>query len=250
MILFLHGIPDSGRVWDDVAARLAVEHSGLAPDLPGFGANGVPTRPHSLADLRALMDGVVGDLPLPDRFTLVVHDVGGLFGLSWAVARRRRVARLVILNTSIFPDRRWHWGARLLRMPLLGEAAMRVLPRRGFRAEMRRAANGNLTDAAIDGVYDRFGRTARATALALYRRQTPGLFGDLPDAVRALTATVPTLVIWGRNDPYLPPSFAGRFGARAVRLLDGIGHWPQREAPDQTAAAIGAFLASPGLRAE
>ena len=249
-ILFLHGIPDSGRVWDGVATRLATHYRCLAPDLPGFGASAPWQALTRLADLRDAMAAIVATLPLPERFTLAVHDVGGVYGLAWAVEQPERLHRLVILNTSVFPDRRWHWGARLLRIPLVGETAMRLLSRRGFRMEMRRASNRNLTDTVMDGTFDGFGPVARNTALTLYRRQTAGFFRDLPDDVRALTAKVPTLVIWGQSDPYLPAAFAHRFGARDVRLQPALGHWPHQEAPDQVADEIRSFLAAPDLCAE
>ena len=249
-ILFLHGIPDGGGAWDCVVTRLAADHRCLAPDLPGFGASAPGKALDGLADLRDVMATMVATLPLPERFTLAVHDVGGVYGLAWAVEQPERLDRLIILNTSIFPDRRWHWGARLLRVPLMGEAAMRFLSRRGFRLEMRRASNGKLTDTAIDATFDGFGPAARRTALTLYRRQTRGFFGGLANDVRTLTSRVPTRVIWGQSDPYLPAAFAHRFGAHDVRLQPGLGHWPHREAPDQVAGEIRSFLTASDLRAE
>jgi len=241
-LLFLHGIPDSGSAWAPLIARLPPEYTCLAPDLPGFGSRAPPDRLATLADLRSAVARVIAELPLPAPFTLVVHDVGGLFGLTWAVAHPERLERLVILNASIFPDRHWHWGARILRTPGLGELALRAMTRGAFRAEMRRAAHGNLSDAEIDATLDRFGPTARRTALRLYRVQTPTLLRDLPAAVRALTESVPALVVWGCRDSYLPASFADRFGARRVRRCADLGHWPHREAPERVAAAIQAFL--------
>lgn len=251
-ILFLHGIPDTGRAWQGVIAKLFRRFRCVAPDLPGFGASPSPERLADLDDGRTLIAAMVARLSLPRRFSLVVHDVGGVLGLAWAAHCPERIERLVILNGSIFPDRRWHWGARLLRVPLVGEAAMALLPKRAFRAEMRRAARGNLPRAAIDETWRAFGPEARRTALRLYRLQAPPFFRGLPEAVRALTAEVPALVIWGAGDPYLPAAFAERFGARDIRLHPDLGHWPHREAPGRVAAEIHAFLTAvpPGFSAE
>jgi len=252
-VLLLHGIPDSGRAWDGVMAALAPRYRCLAPDLPGFGASAPAARLAGLDDVRGIMDAIVARLAPSERFTLAVHDVGGVFGLAWAAARPERIHRLVILNTSVFPDRRWHWGARVLRTPLIGDVAIRLMSRRAFRAQMRRASNHNLTDAAIDATLNDFGPVARRTALRLYRMQDPDLFRGLPEDVRRLTGEVPALVIWGERDPYLPVRFAERFGASDVRLHRDLGHWPHREAPDQVSAEIDAFLkesTDSGLRAE
>jgi haloalkane dehalogenase len=249
VLCLLHGIPDSGRVWDGTRAALGGAHRTVAPDLPGFGDAAAPARPRDLAELGALTDRLLAGLDLPARVVLVVHDVGGLFGLAWAVARPERLAALVVLNTSVFADRRWHWGARLLRTPLLGEAAVRAMPRAAFRRELRRASAGGRGGADIDRAFDAFTATARATTLHLYRLQGPGLSAGLEERVRALTAAVPTLVLWGERDPYLPPSFAARFGAATVRRYRDLAHWPHAEAPARVAADLDDFLAAQGLRA-
>jgi len=249
VLCLLHGIPDTGRIWDGSRAALGGACRSVAPDLPGFGDAPPPARPRDLADLRALTDRLLARLDLPARFVLVVHDVGGLFGLAWAVDRPDRLAGLVILNTSVFTDRRWHWGARLLRTPLLGELAVRCMPRPAFRRELRRASAGGRSDADIDRSFDAFTPSARATTLHLYRLQGPRRLAGLEERVRALTARVPTLVVWGERDPYLPSAFAARFGAAAVRRYPDLAHWPHAEAPGRVAADLQTFLAAQGLRA-
>ena len=249
VLTLLHGLPDTGRAWDGLAAALGGAHRCVAPDLPGFGAAMAPARPRDLAEFAALTDDLLGPLDLPPRVILVVHDVGALFGLAWAVAHPDRLAALVILNAGIFPDRRWHWGARLVRTPLIGAAALRWMPRAGFRRELVRASAGHRDAAEIDRTYDAFGPSARATARHLYRRQGPRLLAGLPERVRALTAAVPTLVLWGERDPYLPAAFAERFGAGTVRRYPDLGHWPHLEAPARVAADLDGFLAAQGLRA-
>jgi len=248
VLALLHGLPDTGRAWDGLAAALGGAHRCVAPDLPGFGAATVPVRPRDLAELAALSDDLLATLDLPERFVLVVHDVGGLFGLAWAVAHPDRLDALVILNSSVFADRRWHWGARLLRTPLVGALALRWMPRRGFRRELERASAGHRDAADIDRSYAAFGPTARATARHLYRLQGPQLLAGFPERVRDLTAAVPTLVLWGERDPYLSPAYAERFGAPVQRYPE-LGHWPHVEAPARVARDIEGFIAAQGLRA-
>ena len=126
----MRGIADTGRVWDGTRAALGGAHRAVAPDLPGFGAARAPARPRDLRELRALTDRLVARLDLPARFVLVDHDVGGLFGLAWAVARPERLAALVVLDTSVFADRRRHWGALLPAR----RSVRRPEPGRGLRA--------------------------------------------------------------------------------------------------------------------
>jgi pimeloyl-ACP methyl ester carboxylesterase len=57
---------------------------------------------------------------------------------------------------------------------------------------------------------------------------------------------VPTLIVWGRNDPIIPLKNAFRFQAdisnAQVRVIDNCGHIPQEEKPEETAKAIFEFL--------
>jgi pimeloyl-ACP methyl ester carboxylesterase len=56
----------------------------------------------------------------------------------------------------------------------------------------------------------------------------------------------PTLVIWGRHDPYLPVALAERqreaFPSARVEVLDGSGHWPFADDPQRTERLVLSFL--------
>ncbi|SDF91480.1 haloalkane dehalogenase [Limimonas halophila] len=244
-VVLLHGIPDTGEAWRPVAEALAPHFRCVAPDLPGFGQSAPPTRLDPLDGFAAITEGMLQRMGTPRPFDLVVHDVGGAYGLAWAVRYPDAVRRLVILNTSFSPDRRWHAGARLLRMPVLGEIVVFALPRRPFIAAMRRASNNNLSKETCGAVFDAFGPTARQTALRLYRALDPASFRGWETALQDLTARIPALVLWGDRDPYLPVTFSVRFGAAAVQHFGDLGHWPHREAPHLVAAALSDFLAAP-----
>lgn len=246
-LLMLHGIPDSGRVWEGVVRTLGGDVRCQAPDLPGFGSATAPFEPCGLDELVEAVDDVTPDLS--KRVVLVVHDAGALFGVAWAAARPERIAALVILNSSVFADRRWHWGARILRMPAAGELAMALMPARAFRREMRRAACGGRSEADIADTYRVFSPTARRTALNLYRFQSRRVLSDLSASALDLVSRHPSLVVWGEADPYLPVQFAARWGAASVRRHAALGHWPHAEDPGQVAADIRWFLEEAGVLA-
>jgi pimeloyl-ACP methyl ester carboxylesterase len=72
-----------------------------------------------------------------------------------------------------------------------------------------------------------------------------------------LTSVLPTLIIWGDEDPVIPVSHAHTAhelmpGSR-LEIYEGVGHFPQVEAPEQFVDALFDFLgsttpASPDLR--
>jgi len=242
-VLLLHGNPNRAEVWADLIARLEHSWRCLATDLPGFGQSGVPRGfDGSLEGMARFVDGFLEAARIDQPVRLVVHDFGGFFGLAFAVHHPDKVAALGILNTAFFSDRRWHFFARILRTPLLGELAMALMNRRGFKKEMRRSAPG-LDDAEIDAVYAGITPAAKRMALTIYRAMDADVFCGWEDELRRLTARVPAIVVWGDRDPYLPAVFAGRLGAHEVHHLPECGHWPHLEAPGEVAARLLAFFA-------
>jgi alpha-beta hydrolase superfamily lysophospholipase len=62
---------------------------------------------------------------------------------------------------------------------------------------------------------------------------------------------VPTLIIWGAKDRWVPVADAFRFqedikGAK-LEIFENLGHNPMEEAPRATAAVVAAFLANAPL---
>jgi pimeloyl-ACP methyl ester carboxylesterase len=65
-----------------------------------------------------------------------------------------------------------------------------------------------------------------------------------PQALGAVR--VPTLVVWGAEDRIIPVE-CGRLYADAIpgarlEVIDGCGHWPHYEKPDELAGVVSRFL--------
>ena len=82
---------------------------------------------------------------------------------------------------------------------------------------------------------------AMVAAAELLGSRLPGSFEALARRVRA-----PTLVLWGGEDRWIPVAQAWRFKAAipgaAVIVIDGCGHVPQEERPEETAALVLDFI--------
>src|SRR5690606_33598885 len=97
-VVLLHGNPDTHAIWSDVARRLSPTHRTIAPDLPGFGHSRAPaTFDCSLENMAAWVGGLLDGLRL-ERAHLVVHDVGGPYGLAFAALQPERLRSLSIFN--------------------------------------------------------------------------------------------------------------------------------------------------------
>jgi pimeloyl-ACP methyl ester carboxylesterase len=241
-VLFLHGNPDTHHIWSDLAARLAPSVRCIMPDLPGFGDSKAPRDfDVSLANQGAFVAALADALGLA-TFDLVVHDIGGPYGLSFAAQYPDRLRSLTIFNTSFFPDTKWHFWAKVWRTPILGELAMGIANRPLFVREMVRGSPGMPRSYASEA-YDRFGRDTKRMVLRWYRYMDyPKVVAGWDERLLAATRHVRKQVIWGDLDPFMPPSTADRYEAPVHRFADA-GHWAMVEKPDETAAVMRAHLA-------
>lgn len=246
--LFLHGIPDSGAVWNKVIELASVGCRCIAPDLPGFGRSGVPAGfDITLDGMADFIDSFVRALGLTEPLNLVVHDIGGPYGLAWAVRHPAMVRRIVILNTVFQSEYRWHRYARMCRTPFLGEVVQRLMSQAGMARALRAGAGARKpTRAHIEATFRAFTGPVRMMVLRLYRGLDPGAFAQWDDDSRSLAARVPSLVLWGDRDPYIPARFAERFGTQRVLHFVQCGHWPQLEMPDRMAHELLDFFCAAG----
>jgi pimeloyl-ACP methyl ester carboxylesterase len=241
-VVFLHGNPDTHVLWSELARRLAPEHHCLAPDLPGWGRSRPPRGYDcSLAQQAAWVKGVFDGLALP-RAHLVVHDIGGSFGLAFAALHPERIQTLTIFNTSFFADFRWHTIGKAWRTPIVGELVMLLAPKklfiRGFTGD-----SPAMPLAYAEHAYREFDRwPVKRMILRWYRAMTYArVMPGWTEAMLAATRAIPKQVIWGMTDGYVPAATADRFAA-PVHRIEEHGHWSMMEAPDVAAPLVAALV--------
>ena len=230
-VVFVHGVPDTARVWNAVRERLT-RTDVVAVSLPGFGcplpAGFDPTK-------EGYVDWLLGELAAIDGpIELVGHDWGGLLVIR-AVSVRPDVARTWAAGASpIDPEYVWHPGAQSWQTPELGEQVMSVTT-----AEMMAAALAGAGVPATEATEtaNRVDDTMKKCILRLYRSAmnvADDWFADLK-RIRA-----PGLVLWGDRDPFVEPRFGDRLAAntRAEVVHYDCGHWWQLERPDDVAGAL------------
>lgn len=241
-VLMLHGNPDTHTAWSPVARRLAATHRCIAPDLPGFGGTKMPASfACTLREQADFVRELVAALGLA-RFHLVVHDVGGPYGLSYAAEHADRIRSLTIFNTLFFRDYKWHFWARVWRRRGLGELAMKVMNRPLFVRETRRGSPRMPRDYA-EHAYAQITPESKRDVLKWYRAMDPDKLAGWDDKLLAATANTPKLTIWGDLDPFIPASTADRFGGTVKHFAD-CGHWAMLEEPERCADAMAALLSA------
>ncbi len=252
-LIFLHGVPDSGDMWLPVAAHLA-GYRCIIPDLPAFGRSTAdPGYDLTLANRGAFVEHLLESLEIDGPVTLVAHDHGGLFTAAFAVRHPHRVARLVLMNTLYDGAYKWHGWARIWRTLLLGELSMWMMdtplaPQILLKEFRRGSGNRGISMQHVHATMEHFSPSMRAMWLRLYRETDPGIMGGEDEQLRQVIGQVPTLVLWGLHDPYLPVELAEKWeraGAEMLRYGEH-GHWLMVEAPEKVAAAMAAFFSRIG----
>jgi len=228
-LLFLHGVPDTSEVWRDAIATFSDQYQCIAPDLPGFGRTQTPSNfVYSLENLASFIDQLLSSLSITDSVHMVIHDVGGIVGLAFAITHPDKVKSLTIMDTTFFSDYEWHAMAKTWRKPILGELTMYLMGHKQFSSAMKKSAP-ILTDTQIQENYDALTFRNRRMILRFYRALDPVVFKQWEGKLQALAQRVPTQVIWGKKDTFLPAALSKRFGTQNVHILENTGHWPMLE---------------------
>jgi pimeloyl-ACP methyl ester carboxylesterase len=230
--VFVHGVPDTQRVWDAVIPRLKRKDV-LTLSLPGFG--------HALpagfsATKEAYVDWLLGQLAaVQGPVDLVGHDWGGLLVVRAVSVQPDAVRSWAAGAAPLDREYVWHHAAKAWQTPGMGEKVMAGMTAGGLAAALV-AAGVPVADAA--GTASHVDPTMKDCILKLYR--TAIRVGDeWEDDLKRVSA--PGLVLWGEKDPYAAMEFGARLAQKTrARFVSfpACSHWWQLERPDEVAAEL------------
>ena len=263
-IVFVHGYPDTGAVWDGVTARLSDRFHVVTYDIRGAGGSTEPDSPTGyrlerlVADLRAVIGAVSPDRPVH----LVGHDWGAMqcWAALFAPETRDRIASFTCFGGASLE----HFSTLMRQQARSGPAGALAVARQlamsSYMAMMQipygpelllRATGPQSFERVLrrQGIPPRPGHPAATlrqdliNGLALYRQN---MFTDRGDAAELPGPTaVPLQLIVTTRDRYLRPEGALGHAALAktvwLRRL-ATGHWAQLTRPSLLAEWIGEFV--------
>jgi len=239
-ILLMHGNPDCRHSWQPVIERLGEDVRIIAPDFPGFGGSDPLPDDFDLGPegMVKLWGQFIESLDISELVVVAVHDFGGPWLLPWVATYPTRVRGLLVLNTLFHPGIRWHFWARVWQTPLLGELSIMLLNRPLLRWELKRGS-ANLPDSAINETYDRMHLTMKKTVLKIYRAyaKPKEIFDGWQQQLEKVLKQIPSRVIWGDKDPYIPKEFAYHYEGHVIHQPEH-GHWVHITNPDLVAKTL------------
>jgi pimeloyl-ACP methyl ester carboxylesterase len=122
VILLLHGLPSSSRMFQPLLTRLAANYHLVAPDYPGFGHSDWPDPKqfeYTFDNIASVMNGFTEALGLL-HYTLYMQDYGGPVGFRMALTHPERVQALIVQDAvahneglgANWATRRTFWAER------------------------------------------------------------------------------------------------------------------------------------------
>jgi haloalkane dehalogenase len=250
-VLLIHGTPTWSFEYRHVIAALAPRARVVAPDHLGFGLS---ARPRDFAYTpEAHSDNLI---ELVDRLdlrdvTLVVHDFGGPIGLRLALDRPDRIARIVIINSWLWPfddDAVMAKRAKMAGGPIgrflykYFNASLRLIMPSAYGN--RSALTKQIHRQYLEVFRERDARVRVLHRLAVSLLGSSAYYARLHARMEELRSK-PALVVWGLKDsafqPYQLDRWRRELPAAGVVTIDDAGHWPHEEAPEAVIAAVARF---------
>jgi pimeloyl-ACP methyl ester carboxylesterase len=255
VVLLVHGMAGSSVTWRHVMPALAERFTVVAPDLLGHGQSDKPRGEYSLGahtdTLRDLLDALGHR-----RATVVGQSLGGGIAMQLAYQFPERCERLVLVNSGGL-GREVNLILRALTLPGADYVFPLVCTPRlrdaGSLVATWLTRAGVRSTPASQEIWRSYASLAdAATRQAFFRglRDVIDLSGQAVSALGRLyrAARLPTLIVWGAQDPFIPVSHAIAAhqvipGSR-LEIFDGVGHYPHCEAPERFVALLVDFIAS------
>ncbi|MAP80271.1 MAG: alpha/beta hydrolase [Aequorivita sp.] len=102
-VVLLHGFLESSTMWQPVIAQLSKKNKVIAIDLPGHGKSGTISEEHSMELMAEVVNEILLHLNISSA-TLIGHSMGGYVALALTERFSEKVNKLILLNSSPFPD--------------------------------------------------------------------------------------------------------------------------------------------------
>jgi pimeloyl-ACP methyl ester carboxylesterase len=255
-LVLVHGYPLSGRTWRHVAALLADRFTCYVPDLAGAGeTRWTEQTDFSFAGQARTLKAWIDRLGLTS-YSLMGHDTGATIARRLATLDTARVRRFVLIGTEI-PGHRPPWIELFQKIadPRRTGVLQFLMSKRWFRRSSAGFGGCFADKSLIDGDFKTLfldpaiRSKERASGLTRYLL---GIDWAMVDGMASEHAriTMPTLLIWGEDDPVFP---VARARVIAEQLPDCRGFFTipnaklfvQEETPGEVARIAGEFLGAP-----
>lgn len=251
-ILLLHGYGASLESWRDVEPFLSKSFTLYILDLKGFGLSSKPDdAAYSIDNQAEIVVSFIKHHELRD-FILGGHSYGGGVALVTYfklqdIKHAARVKALILIDSAGYLQK-FPFFISVLRFPVLNCVILKFVPaylRARYTLERIFYDKSTVTKERVHRYARFFDLPGSHNSFIEVAKQ---IVPDNPDSIiqRIPNIKIPTLVLWGHNDPVIPIEHAHRFHQEIVNskleVIQQCGHVPHEEKPEQVASSIIQFF--------
>jgi len=241
-LLLIHGFPSASWDWHRLWAPLAERYRLIACDMLGFGYSAKPRgHAYSLLEQADLQQALLAHLGERRPLHVLAHDYGDSVTQE-LIARHQegqlQLAGCVFLNGGLFPETHHPVRVQKLLLGPLGPLLGRLFSRRKLAQSFARifGPHTQASEAELDALWQLVAYNNGPAVMHRLIRYMPERRQQRQRWVTAMQATtLPMRVIDGAFDPISGAHMVARYRELIsdpdTVLLDGIGHYPQLEAP-------------------
>ncbi len=252
-VVFLHGFPSSCYDWHAVLPLLNnPAQRVIVFDFPGYGLSAKPASySYSLMEQADMVQMLLARLGVK-HIRLIAHDMGTSVTCELLARRERglldfKIDALMLMNGSVHIEMANLTPSQKVLLSPAGPLFAQVSSRTIFKLQLQKIVSTPLNDEELENMWAllawRDGKFRLAKIIG-YLKERSRFRERWVGALSRLD--IPVTLLWGREDPVSVSAIAERLageipGARLL-WLEGVGHYPQLEAPEAVAEALNTFL--------
>lgn len=228
-IILLHGLFGALSNFKDVFSHFSGRYKILVPKLPIYD---LPLMSTNVKNLAKFLDKFI-EFKGFEKVTLLGNSLGGHVGLVYAAAHPEKVDKLILTGSS----------------GLYENAFGGSFPRREDKSYLRKKIEltfydpAMTTDELVDECHEAVNNRNKVIRIIAFAKSAirHNMRKDLPKM------TMPTCLIWGKNDTITPPDVAEEFHEKMPNSelfwIDKCGHAAMMERPTEFNELLDAWLA-------
>jgi pimeloyl-ACP methyl ester carboxylesterase len=243
-LLLLHGAFASLHTFEPWVKELSNRYKVIRYDLPGFGLTGPNMEDdYSMKTHLFYLDALITRLEIEQCY-MVGSSLGGWLTWEYALLHPEKVKKIVLVDAAGFLDSASiPLPFKMARTPFLNNVIKYAI-RKDLLANFLKDVyfdKTKVTPQLIQRYYDLFSRKGNAGAFLKLVNNKPK-----ENTKKLKNLKTPTLVMWGKEDAWIPVANAYRFHNllphNELIIYDRVGHIPMEEIPVQTAEDLVSFL--------
>lgn len=248
VLLLLHGAFASLHTFNEWTKHLKKHYRVIRPDLMGFGLTGPnDSNDYSMENHIRVLKSFLSILKV-DKCHIVGNSLGGWLAWEFAYRYPQKVDKMVLIDSAGFlEEENIPLPFKLARTPVFGRVIKYVVRRAVLEQFVKQVYfdSSKVTEQLVNRYYDLFTREGNSDA---FLRLVNAPYSDNTAFLKHIFND--TLIMWGREDMWIPVHNAYRFHSMMPRsrmkIYPQVGHVPMEEIAEETVLDLLHFLEETG----